>query len=209
MTTLHIVRHGETVWHADNRYAGRTDVPLTAKGAVQGAELIPWAQTAGLDTVISSDLSRATLTAQPVADALSLPLVVDPRLREVDFGQCEGLTASEMTKQFPAERAAFNAAPATHPLPGGESGIAAVERALPAIVDAIAAPDVKTVLFVIHSTLGRLLLCEFLGIDKDNYRRVFPTFVNGAVTTVRFAEPTTLDDLRGHGALLALNTLPR
>lgn len=208
MTTLHIVRHGETVWHADNRYAGRTDVALTTRGATQGAELIPWARKANLDTVISSDLSRASLTARPVADALTLPLIVDPRLREVDFGQGEGLTASEMTKQFPAERAAFNAAPASHPLPGGESGVAAVERALPAIVDAITAPNVKTVLFVIHSTLGRLLLCEFLGIDKDNYRRVFPTFVNGAITTVRFAEPATLDQLRGRGALLALNSLP-
>lgn len=208
MTTIHIVRHGETIWHKENRYAGTTDVELTEKGAAQGAALIPWAKTAGLDMVVSSDLSRAVLTAQPLADALSLPLVVDPRLREVDFGQGEGLTASEMADRFPAERALFESAPSSHPFPGGESGVAAVERALPAITEALASPEVNTMLFVIHSTLGRLLLCEFLGIDKDNYRRIFPTFVNGAVTTVRFGESTTLDELRGRGALVALNALP-
>lgn len=209
MTTIHIIRHGETIWHKDNRYAGRTDVALTDKGARQGAELVPWAETAEVDKVISSDLSRATITAQPIADALALPLVVDPRLREVDFGDGEGLTPAEMIERFPAERAAFDATPASNPLPGGESGLAAVDRALPAITEAITPDSVNTVVFVIHSTLGRLLLCEFLGIDKNNYRRVFPTFVNGAVTTVRFPHPTSVDDLRGRGALIQLNAKPR
>jgi len=209
MTTIHIVRHGETIWHEDNRYAGNTDVALTATGATQGTTLIPWAKTAQLDAVVSSDLSRAHLTAQPIADALALPLITDSRLREVNFGDGEGLTAAEMKARFPAERAAFEAAPASHPFPGGESGVSAVERALPAIADAIASPGVNTILFVIHSTLGRLLLCEFLGIDKDTYRRVFPTLINGAITTVRFPQPTPLQKLRGYGALLALNLPPR
>jgi broad specificity phosphatase PhoE len=208
VTTIHIVRHGETIWHKDNRYAGRTDVALTETGATQGVELVPWATTAGVDRVISSDLLRAIATAQPIADALTLPLVVDPRLREVDFGEGEGLTVAEMVRRFPAERAAFDIAPASNPLPGGESGVSAVERALPAVAEAMAPDNVNTVLLVIHSTLGRLLLCEFLGIDKDNYRRIFPTFINGAVTTVRFPSFTTAEELRGRGALLQLNAKP-
>ncbi len=209
MTTIHIVRHGETLWHKENRYAGHTDVGLTKRGANQGIELIPWARRAGLDMVVSSDLSRAVLTAQPVAEALGLPLIADPRLREVNFGEGEGLTVSEMLNQFPEQRAAFDLSPASNALPGGEVGNSAVERALPAFGELISQPAVSTILFVIHSTLGRLLLCEFLGIDKDRYRRVFPTVINGAVTTVRFASPTTLDDLRGRGALISFNAKPR
>lgn len=208
MTVIHIVRHGETVWHAENRYAGHTDVPLTPLGLSQGEKLIPWAREANLDVVMSSDLSRARLTAQPVADALSLPFHVDPLLREVNFGQGEGLTPTEMQHRFPDARVAFEAAPASNALPGGESGGAAVERALPVIAGVMTATEVNTGLFVIHSTLGRLLLCEFLGIDQNAYRRIFPTFVNGAISSVSFDKPKTVSDLRGTGALLSLNAAP-
>ena len=208
MTVIHIVRHGETVWHTENRYAGHTDVPLTPFGLAQGQNLVPWARKASLDVVMSSDLSRARLTAQPVADALSLELHVDPLLREVNFGQCEGQTPAEMQHRFPEARAAFEAAPASNALPGGESGAAAVERALPVIAGIMTAAPVETGLFVIHSTLGRLLLCEFLGIDQNAYRRIFPTFVNGAISSVSFNNPKTVSDFRGTGALLTLNAAP-
>jgi broad specificity phosphatase PhoE len=208
MTVIHIVRHGETVWHAENRYTGHTDVPLTPLGLAQGENLVPWARKAHLDVVMSSDLSRARLTAQPVADALSLQLHVDPMLREVNFGQGEGLTPAEMQHRFPDARAAFEATPASSALPGGESGGAAVERALPIIASVMTAAEANTGLFVIHSTLGRLLLCEFLGIDRNFYRRIFPAFVNGAINSVSFDNPKTVSDFRGTGALLTLNAAP-
>ncbi|MBI0382368.1 histidine phosphatase family protein, partial [Streptomyces albiflaviniger] len=69
MTDFVLVRHGETVWHAENRYAGRTDVPLTEHGHQQAAELGAWAAGRRLDAVLSSPLSRARLTAEPAAAA--------------------------------------------------------------------------------------------------------------------------------------------
>ncbi len=209
MTIIHIIRHGETVWHAENRYAGHTDVPLTARGVQQSIELVGWATSAGIDRIISSDLSRARLTAEPLARAAQLPLTSEPGLREVDFGSGEGLTAAEMATQFPKERQAFEAHPASSRFPGGESGEEALERALPYVFDAVRDHSVDTVAFVIHSTLGRLMLCELLGIDLNNYRRIFPKFINGALTTVEVPTPETLDDLRGRASLLALNAPPR
>lgn len=205
---LHIVRHGETAWHHENRYAGSTDIALTEKGQTQALNLVPWVHTAHLQTVMSSDLKRAADSAKPLAKAAGVELVTDHRLREVDFGLGEGLTTKEMWDQFPEQRAAFESRPATSPLPGGESGLDAIERALPAVFDALAAADGGNTIFVIHSTLGRLLLCEFLGIETDKYRRVFPQFINSAVTTLGFTPPRNIDDLRNTGALLELNFFP-
>ncbi|NUT12685.1 MAG: histidine phosphatase family protein, partial [Nonomuraea sp.] len=54
MTDLVLVRHGETVWHAENRYAGTSDVDLTERGRDQAAMLAAWAAEAGLAAVWSS-----------------------------------------------------------------------------------------------------------------------------------------------------------
>ncbi|MBI5160310.1 MAG: histidine phosphatase family protein [Micrococcales bacterium] len=201
MTDVHLVRHGETVWHAENRYAGSTDVPLTERGRMQAQELARWAAGAGLTRVLSSDLGRARDTATLAADAAGLPLEIDSRLREIDFGRAEGLTAAEMDAAFPEARAAFLAAPATSPLPGGEPGAVVADRMLAALADAIRGTD-GPVLIVGHTTAIRLALCALLGLPLDGYRDRFPSLHNAALTTVRLPQH---GDLRGAGALLALN----
>src|SRR5690349_21899670 len=128
MTYLVLVRHGETIWHAENRYAGSTDIALTARGTEQAAELAGWAKTARLAEVWASTLSRAQLTAAACAEVSGTPLQVDARLRELDFGDGEGLTAAEMAQRFPDALRAFRVDPVTHHLPGGEDPVAAAQR---------------------------------------------------------------------------------
>lgn len=185
VTELILVRHGETVWHAENRYAGVSDVGLTDRGVAQGEALGRWAAAHPVDAVVASTLSRARLTAQPSADALGLHLRVDARLCEVDFGEGEGLTRTEMAARFPDALETFLAAPARRPLPSGEPGTVAIARARAAL-DALVEehPDGR-VLVVMHSTLLRLVLCDLLGIDPDRYRTVMPSVTNGALTTLR------------------------
>ncbi|WP_162794865.1 histidine phosphatase family protein, partial [Nonomuraea lactucae] len=69
MTTLVLVRHGETVWHAENRYAGLSDVELTPRGHAQAERLAAWSASAGLSAVRASTLSRAAVTASASARA--------------------------------------------------------------------------------------------------------------------------------------------
>lgn len=68
-TTLLLARHGQTLWHAENRYAGVSDVGLTDEGRAQAARLGEWAgrQTAAIDAVVTSTVSRAIVTAEPPA----------------------------------------------------------------------------------------------------------------------------------------------
>lgn len=193
MSRILMVRHGETVWHEENRYAGRSDIALTPKGLEQAERLARWSLMAGDITSVScSTLSRAQSTALPVAKALGLPLQVDERLVELDFGQGEGLTSAEMSQRMPAAFMAFRADPIVNFLPGGEDPVAAVERAMSALgaIAKSAGPDGRS-LVVAHSTLLRLVLCKMLGIPLSHYRAVFPSFDNCALAEVGIAPDGT------------------
>jgi probable phosphoglycerate mutase len=197
VTHFILVRHGETVWHAENRYAGRTDVALTGRGHEQAAALAEWATTAELTAVWSSPLSRARLTAAPAAEACGLAPRIDERLYEVDFGQGEGLTRADMRQRFPRELDAFLADPVGNHLPGGEDPRAAADRAAACLADIAREQPDGRILLVAHSTLVRVLLCKLLGIPLADYRRVFPQLHNGALTELRLRD--------GQFALIRLN----
>jgi broad specificity phosphatase PhoE len=202
---LHIVRHGETVWHAENRYCGSSDIGLTEKGIQQSIELAEWAEKADLDLIISSDLSRAFTTAAPSAKACGKDIEIEKRFREVDFGQGEGRTSAEMMVAFPADYQAFIENPGHSPLPDGEAGNVAVDRALAALTEITNRENCEEVLLVAHSTLGRLLICALTGIPLDSYRQVFPMVINGAITTLLVPKVDKSADLYGTGSLLAFN----
>lgn len=191
-TTVYLVRHGQTIWHAENRYAGSSDIALTLGGEQEARQLAAWATTSRPDGVYTSSLARARRTAEPSARALDLDPVAHDDLREVDFGQGEGLTRGEMAGRFPEALDAFLRAPAEHPLPEGERGLDAITRARP-VVDAIVEEHRGgSALLVLHSTLVRLLLCDLLGIEPNRYRSLFPRVVNCAITTVEVGGTTAL-----------------
>lgn len=203
MTRIVLVRHGETIWHAENRYAGRSDVPLTPKGLQQAQELAAWAPGAGLAAVWSSTLSRAVCTARPAAEAAGIPLNLDERLVELDFGQGEGLTEAEMEARFPAERAAFVRDPVQHYLPGGEDPVRASDRGVAALRDIAAAAPGGRILLVAHNTLMRLVLCRLLSIPLSSYRTVVAHLANGARSEIALAPGSD-----GPATLLAFNAFP-
>ncbi|MBF4993306.1 histidine phosphatase family protein [Arthrobacter gandavensis] len=182
MTRIILARHGETVWHKENRYAGSSDVALTPRGTAQARALAAWAGRQNLDAVVTSDLARAIATAQPAAAASGQELRQDTRLRELHFGHAEGLTAAEIRQAYPGVYESFLTDPALNHLPGGEPPPDAAARGLEALEEIFTAHPEARVLVVAHSTLIRLLLCSFLGIPLRHYRRVFPKLANCALT---------------------------
>jgi 2,3-bisphosphoglycerate-dependent phosphoglycerate mutase len=95
MTTLLLVRHGETDWNADGRLQGHTDRPLSDYGRRQAIQLAEDLAGEELDAIYASDLARARETAEIVGERLGLPVALDPDLREKDWGNWEGLTSVE------------------------------------------------------------------------------------------------------------------
>lgn len=103
VTRLVVVRHGETAWNRDTRIQGHTDIPLNERGLWQATRTGLALREEGVVAVYSSDLLRASRTAQAIAEACEVPLHFDEQLRERHFGRFEGLTHDEILAQSPEE----------------------------------------------------------------------------------------------------------
>jgi broad specificity phosphatase PhoE len=198
VTDLALVRHGETIWHAENRYAGSTDIPLNPRGLEQAEQLAKWAATADLAAIWMSPLRRARETAAPSERATGIPARVDDRLREIHFGKAEGLTNSEIQQTFTDAFAAFQSDPVSHHLPEGEDPRDVVRRAMECFNEIQVAHPRGRVLVVTHNTVIRLALCQWLGVPLSKYRAAFPVMANGALSEIRMRD--------GEVSLLKLNS---
>ncbi|GAB3475907.1 alpha-ribazole phosphatase [Amycolatopsis cihanbeyliensis] len=201
-THLFLVRHGETEWHAENRYAGTSEVALTATGVAQAESLARFLAALpagrGPGALYCSPQRRALHTARPAARELGLRPGEVADLREVPFGAAEGHTLNEVERELVDE---FRADPVRGAFPGSEPPERAAKRgaaALRAIAEAESGAG--PVLVVAHNTLLRLTLCELVGIPLRAYRTVFPRVDNCALTELaidgentairRFNQPT-------------------
>lgn len=198
--TLLLARHGRTVWHAEHRYAGVSDIALTDEGRRQAVRLGEWAARHPVDAVWTSTLSRAVETAEPACEALGLPPMREHGLRECDFGVLEGRTLEEFAAEDPVRAEAYRADPVVNAFPGAEDPRVAAARGTVALRRIAEAHQGRRVLVVTHNTLLRLVLCELLSIPLGAYRRVFPQVRHAAVSEVRLEA-----EGGAGGALLSFN----
>ena len=150
VTTLLLIRHGETAWNAEHRIQGRLDVPLSTTGVWQAARLAERLAGEAIDAVVSSDLARAWMTGVPLADARGLSIAAEPRLRERVFGIFEGKTLDEIAAGHPEEFAAWRARDVDWRIPGGESGTEFIGRVLQAMQEIAGTYAGRTVAVVTH-----------------------------------------------------------
>lgn len=203
MTHILFARHGETIWHKENRYAGSSDIALSPQGYKDAAYLADWARTARIDALWVSPLLRTRETAHPTALATGLEPRIDQRLREVDFGQAEGHTIAELEQLLPEALKAFLADPAAHPFPEGENLHVAAERAIACFYDIAEMYPAGRVLIVAHSSLLRVTLCKLIGLPLSQYRSIFPFVYNCAITGIK------LTDRRASLLMYNVPTTPR
>ena len=124
--------------------------------------------------VISSDLSRALVTAQAIAARAGVEVVADTRLREISLGGWEGLTIDEAHERFPDEYAAWVAGE-DKPRGGGETYLQAAARATSCLREWIdAAPEGATLVAVTHGGTARATLGGMLDLDAKDWWRIAP-----------------------------------
>ncbi|UCG13974.1 MAG: histidine phosphatase family protein [Deltaproteobacteria bacterium] len=155
ITQFALVRHAETVWNREKRIQGQQDSTLTSRGRQQAEE---WGQALRryqLDYLVSSDLGRATATAEMINRTLALPRAVDPRLREQDWGNWSGLKLKDLNiADFTAQESqGWNFRPE-----GGESRMEVLERSHQALVAVARRWTGARVLVVTHGGVIRCLL---------------------------------------------------
>lgn len=164
---LFLLRHGETEWTRQGRFAGWRDVPLTDEGRRQceaaAAVLAPLAVAA----VVASPLERARASAAVVARPHRLAVQVAPAFREMGFGAWEGLGRAEVASRFPADWPRWRTAPSTVTPPGGEPLAAVAARVGAGLGELRAAHPDATVVLVTHAVVIRLLILDALDLGLD------------------------------------------
>jgi len=162
---LILVRHGDTVAGSRQRYWGRTDVALSDHGLHQ-AECVA-VRLAGepLAAVYASDLIRAARSAQIIAAPHGLPVTPCPELREIDFGEIEGLTFGEAEAKFPEVTRRWAAREPNLAFPGGED-VDTFSRRVSAFMARLKSHDESETLAVVaHSGTLRNLTTQLMGLD--------------------------------------------
>lgn len=176
MLTVLLTRHGHTDRSEPEQYLGqRVKAELSDRGRTDAQRLAERLTGVRLDRVISSPLARAVDTAAILAH--DVPVEIDARLAELDYGAWEGLTVEEIERRFPTEFEAYEADPATHHVGGGESGEGVANRLAAFMSDLLGwwegqAAD-RTCVLVGHSSLNRILLALLLDVPLADYRRRF------------------------------------
>lgn len=206
---LLLIRHGETDWNAGGRFQGQLDIALNEEGRRQAQALAARLAPEPLDVVYSSDLSRARDTAQHIIDRQraggennGLDLRPDPRLRELNLGDWQGLTYAQIEAQDSERLAAWDADRVDYRLPGGESLRQVAERVRAVLVDLRQDHDTddghedQTIALVTHGLTLRIVLCLLLSHPLSGYWQfsVYNTSVTEVLLRHEGAVLVTLND---------------
>ena len=164
---LTVVRHAQTTANLEGSFCGDREVPLTRVGTQMAEMVSENPLLTESERIYSSPAGRAQKTARALARGLGrIPVNVDARLRELSFGQWEGLQPRDVRGESDYDiwvRDPFANAP-----PGGEAGAQVLSRLLPALEDALA--DTRAPTFVTHKSPARLLVAYFSGRDARAFR---------------------------------------
>ena len=164
---LFAVRHGETAWSRERRYAGSRDIPLTAEGRRQCAALAQVLGSLAPAAVYASPLERARESAATIAAARGLPVTLEADFREMSFGDWEGLTRDEVERRFPDDHELWRTAPERFARPGSEPLAAVAERVQRGLDGLRAAHRGETVVLVSHGVVTRLIVLAALGLGPE------------------------------------------
>jgi alpha-ribazole phosphatase/probable phosphoglycerate mutase len=189
MLNIYLLRHGQTSWNADNnRYCGRTDIPLTEKGISQAEKVKNQMEGIELTAVYSSPLQRAYTTA---CMASGRDAIKDERLIEADFGNWETKTKEEFIAENESLWLDWMSDPAIHRAGGtGETGGEIVAR----VDDFFHSLQQKytsgNIMVVAHNGINRLYLAHKLGMPLKNYRQLVQQ--NSSITSFTLDQDGTL-----------------
>ena len=188
MGLLVLIRHGQSLWNAQNRFTGWVDIDLSEKGMNEAKSAGEKLSKIEFDAVYASGLVRAQRTAEIILDinhSWSGEVIHDSRLNERNYGDLQGRNKQECREEFGEEqvkkwRRSYEGIP-----PGGESLRMTSERTLPCLFEQIV-PNLesgRTVLVAAHGNSLRSIVMEIEGLGPEEIvKREIPTGVPMAYT---------------------------
>jgi len=172
LAKLFLVRHGNTRLNSTERFWGQTDVELGPDGIKQAEKLRDRLATKKIDTVYASPLRRTMATAEIIASRHKPEIIFCPELREINFGEIEGLTYHEIDRLYPELTKSWYTKTQTFRYPGGESIKEVYCRVQKFAQRLDSHISEETILIVAHSGTLKMLVCNLLGLGLQHSRRI-------------------------------------
>ncbi len=172
MSRLLLVRHGITEFNSTRRFAGYSDVEMSADGYRQVERLRDHLANEKIDVVYSSDLRRALATAEVITSGRKVDTVTCPELREVNYGDAEGLTFQEIGRLYPEVAESITNFSLQLKFPDGESFEEFIERTGKFAERLEKHAPSETILVVSHNGPLKVLICRLLKISMEHWWQI-------------------------------------
>jgi len=186
MTSVYLIRHGQTAWNKEEIFRGRADIPLNEIG-FREAELVgEYLKGKDIHVIYSSPLSRARETARRIAQFFNLK--VQPLVGIVDmrFGKWEGRPLKEVQIHDRELYQEWREKPHQVRVPGGESLDEVRVRAMAALEEVIQYHHGKNLVLVSHRVINKVIICGILGIDNSHFWQIGQD--TAAINLIQFQE---------------------
>ena len=172
ITTILLVRHGQTNANATGFYMGWSDEDLNELGYTQARRLSARFASMPIASIYTSPLRRAYTTAAILAEPHKLELTVLDDLIEIQLGDWQGLHMDEIKKRWPKLWQQSRTDPSELTMPNGESYRQVTERAVRALKMVAEANRGKQAAIVTHEVIVKVLIAHVLGVSNSIYRRI-------------------------------------
>ncbi|MEY3288964.1 MAG: hypothetical protein RLZZ419_1206 [Pseudomonadota bacterium] len=167
---IYLLRHGETEYSQRGAYCGGLDPELTPEGSQMAQAFADAYRSVSWSAIYASPMKRTVATAQPLCDAVGLPMQTREGLREIGYGAWEDKEQDDVRISYEQDYIRWLTEPAWNPPTDGETAVQVASRALPIITEIESRYQNGNVLVVSHKATIRIILCSLMGIDTGRYR---------------------------------------
>jgi len=188
---VYLLRHGQVKGYENFPVYGQTDVDLTEIGVLQMKQMAERLSLTEPKAIYSSDLKRSAIGARLIARHHDVPLYFLPELREMDFGGWEGLTLSEIRRNFPEELQKREKDLINYKAPGEGESIADLSERIETVFERIRAEQKgNDIVITAHGAVNRVILCKALGLDLDRMFNIHQGY--GCLNIIDYFPESTL-----------------
>jgi len=168
MTTIMLIRHGETEWNVEETFRGRADIELNETGVKQARLLAKYLEDLPIEAVYSSPLKRAIKTSEIMVGSRRIDVIPAQELIDFDYGQWQGLSHDTVKHNHQALYSKWLKNPHLVRMPKGESLDDVRQRAVK-LVTRVTASHEGTVALVSHRVVHKVIICALVGLDNSHF----------------------------------------
>lgn len=186
MKKLYLIRHGQSKWNIEEKVQGQTDISLTKKGKHEAELMGKRLKNKKIDSIYSSDLSRAYETASIIGEKIDKKIKTMEELREMNFGIWEGMYNLEIKEKEPIDFILWRKDPCALKIEKGETLDELQERAMNAINNIINNDPGKNIVIISHGATLKTIILGLIKMELFHFKNL--TLSNVGLTIIEFRD---------------------